>query len=81
MLNVSKDTNYIYDNTMKSVIYDSDIITSATLLICAIFCASILPLIRDVLMAFILYLSIFAVLHAIFSDGETKMRIAFGTII
>ncbi len=56
MLNVSKNTQYIYNDTMQTVIKDSDIFTAVLLLLAALLCSGVIPFLRDILMAFVFYL-------------------------
>ena len=81
MINVSKDTSYIYGDTMKTLIETTDIMTSALLLICAYLCSFIIPLVRNLLMAMIFYLGFFSIIRALFTDVRYKLKIACGEII
>lgn len=81
MLNVSKDTSYIYGDTMAALIDTTDIITSLTLLIVAFLCAYIIPGIRTLLMALIFYLGFLAILRTIFASNKYKAKVACGQLI
>lgn len=63
MLNVSKDTQYIYNDTMQTVINDSDIFTAVILLLAATLCSGVVPFLRDILMALIFYLGLFGIIR------------------
>ena len=60
MLNVSKNTQYIYNDTMQTVINNSDIFTAILLLIAAMLCSGVIPFLRDIIMAMIFYLGLIA---------------------
>lgn len=81
MLNVSKNTSYVYGDTMQTLISDSDIFTAVLLLIDAFVCASIVPLARNILLAMIFYLGFLAIIRSIFSDGKHKAKIACGQLV
>lgn len=81
MLNVSKDTSYIYGDTMATVISSSDSTTAFLLLACAFICAFIIPLLRTALIALIFYLGYLAVLQNIFTSIKYKSQVACGQFI
>ena len=81
MLNVSKDTSYIYGDTMAALIDTTDIFTSLILLIVAFLCAYIIPGIRTALMALIFYLGFLAILRTIFASNKYKAKVACGQLI
>lgn len=81
MLNVSKDTQYIYNNTMQTVINNSDIFTAVVLLLAATLCSGIVPFLRDILMALIFYLGLFAVARQLFVGTKNKLRISSGVVM
>lgn len=81
MLNVSKDTSYIYGNTMQTLIETTDIFTAILLLVTAWICSFIIPLIRNALMALIFYLGFVAIIRAMFSDGTYKLKICCGQVV
>lgn len=81
MLNTSKDTSYIYGDTMKTLLENADIVTALFLLIIAYLCAYIIPFIRTLLMAVLFYLGFISILNAIFSDNKYKSKVACGQLI
>ena len=81
MLNVTKDTSYIYGDTMKNLIEDSDIGTAILMLITAAVCASLVPFARNILMGLIFFLGIFAIIWSILRDTKTKVKISCGFLI
>lgn len=81
MINVSKDTSYVYGDTMSVLIEETDIFTAIILLICAFMCAFIIPLLRCILMAMIFYLGFLAIIRALFSSAAYKGKIACGQLI
>ena len=81
MLNVSKDTSYIYGDTMSTLIESTDLGTSLLLLVVAACCAFVIPMIRTILMALIFYLGFISILKALFSSTKYKARISCGQLI
>ena len=81
MLNVSKDTQYIYNDTMQTVINNSDMFTQVVLLIQAILCSGIVPFFRDVLMAMIFYLGFLQLAKQIFQQTKAKLSISQGILV
>lgn len=81
IMNVSKNTSYIYSDTMSTLIEDTDIITAIFLLIDAYLCAYIIPFIRTALMAIIFFLGFAAIVRSLFSSGKYKTKIACGQLI
>lgn len=81
MLNVSKNTQYIYNDTMQTVINSSDIFTAVILLIAAMLCSGVVPFLRDILMAIIFYLGFLAMIKQIIYPQKTKLHISGGIIM
>lgn len=81
MMNISKDTSYIYGDTMLTVIQSSDIFTAALLLIAAWLCAFLVPLFRAILMAVIFYLGIWALIRGLFYTNKVKGNMACGQLV
>lgn len=81
IMNVSKNTSYIYSDTMSTLIEDTDIITAIFLLIDAYLCAYIIPFIRTALMAIIFFLGFAAIVRSLFSSGKYKTKIACGQLV
>ncbi len=75
MINTTKDSRYIYGDTMKITIENSDIISATLLLIAAFLCAYIVPLIRNILLGMLFFLGFVAVLSNILSGGKAKLKI------
>lgn len=81
MLNVSKDTSYVYGDTMSKLLNDTDILTAVFLMLAAWLCAFIIPLARVVLLALIFYLGFGSIIRSLFSSPKQKARIACGQLI
>lgn len=81
MLNVSKNTQYIYNDTMQTVIKDSDVFTAVLLLLAALLCSGVIPFLRDILMAFVFYLGFIQLIRAIFRQSKVKIQIQTGIVI
>lgn len=81
IMNVSKDTSYIYGDTMLTVISSSDMFTAIMLMLAAWLCAFLIPLIRAALMAIIFYLGFISIIRGLFYSNKVKANIACGQII
>lgn len=81
MLNITKNTTYIYGDTMNSVINDSDVFSAALLLLAAFLCSYIIPLMRNIVMGLIFYLGFIAIIRALVSSNKQKVRVSAGYII
>lgn len=81
MLNVTHDTSYIYGDTMKTVVEDSDIFTALLLLATALICSTIIPFVRNVALGLIFYLGVVSMAWAIFRSIRTKTKISCGFIV
>lgn len=81
MLNVTKDTTYIYGDTMQNIISDADIFSASLLLTAAFLCSYIIPLVRNVTMGLIFYLGFVAILYALLGSNKQKTKVSCGYII
>jgi hypothetical protein len=81
MMNVSRDTNYVYGDTMQTVIEDTDLTTSILLLVSTFLCTNAVPFFRVILMALIFYLGFIAIGKALFSKAKDKVKIAGGQLV
>jgi len=81
MLNSSKNTNFIYGDSMLTVLSDSDMFTGALLLVDAFICAFLIPLARTILMAVIFYLGFLAIFRTLLADEKTKFNVTCGQLI
>ena len=81
MLNVTKDTSYIYGDTMQNIVENSDVISASLLLISAFLCSYLIPLIRDITMGLIFYLGFLAIIYALLSTTKQKVKVSCGYII
>lgn len=75
MLNNTKDVRFLYGDTMKNVIENSDIMSALLLIFSAFLCAYIIPFIRDVALGLLFYLGMWAIITNILSGGKTKLKI------
>ena len=80
-LNVTKDTSFIYGDTMKNIMDSSDTISAIILLLAAFISSYIIPFMRNIVLGLIFYLGFFAIARTILSDGKTKAKISFGYLI
>ena len=81
ILNITKDSSYIYGNTAEALISKVDIITSAILLITAMICTYIIPLIRNIMAVVILVLSMYAAIKSLVSDNRFKSKVIAGALL
>ncbi len=81
MLNCTRDSNYIYGDTMKRVIENSDVFSAILLLIMAFLCTFIMPLIRNVLIGVIFFLCIYAIGKSIILGSYSKAKLTAAYII
>lgn len=81
MLNTTKNSSYIYGDTMEEVINNTDIITSSILLITALICSKIIPLIRNGIALLVLLLFVITLMISIFSSITYKGKICLGTLM
>lgn len=81
MLNTTKDTRFIYGDTMLRVIENFDIFTAGLMLVSAYLCSYIIPLIRNILMGLIFYLGIIAIIHNILARQRSKLKITVAFVI
>lgn len=81
MLNITKDTTYIYGDTMSTVINNSDIFSATLLLVAAFLSSFIIPLVRNVTLGLIFYLGLLALLYSILSGSKQKTKISMGYLV
>lgn len=81
MINSSGNASYIYGDTMKGVINNSDILSAILLLIGAFLSQTVIPLFRDLLMALVFYLGLWSVICNIFAGGKAKLKVCAGFTI
>ena len=81
MLNVTKDTTYIYGDTMQNIIANCDMFSAALLLIAAFLCSYVIPLVRDVTMGLIFYLGFVAIVYALLASTTQKVKASCGYLI
>ncbi len=80
-LNMTKDTSYLYGDTMKVLVEDSDIVTSILLLICAFLCCYGVGFLRDATIAVIFYSSVIHIIRDIASSNKQKLKVTMGTLV
>lgn len=81
MLNSSGNTQYIYNDTMRSIINNSDIFTAVLLLLAAFLCCGITPILRDIVLAFLFYLGFIRVAMQIFKEDRRKLVLQAGILL
>lgn len=75
MINATRDSSYIYGDTMKQVIENSDIFSAILMLLSAFCCSFLIPFIRNIVLGLIFYLGFWAVICNILAGGITKLKI------
>lgn len=81
MLNSSGNTQYIYNDTMRSIINNSDIFTAVLLLLAAFICCGITPILRDIILAFLFYLGFIRITMQIFREDGRKIVLQAGILL
>lgn len=81
VLNVTRDTSYIYGDTMLNLINNSDIFSAILLLVVAFLSAYVIPFIRNITMGLIFYLGFIAILHSLLSTNRQRLRVSGGYLI
>lgn len=79
ILNITKDSSYVYGNTAETLISRVDIITSAILLITALLCTYVIPFVRNIMALVILALSMIAAVRSLTNENKFKAKILIGT--
>lgn len=72
MLNATRDTGYVYGNTMYNLINNSSITTMILLLLVAFMCVNVMPLSINLLGATLLFLGMYSTISNLTSSGKTK---------
>lgn len=81
MINSTRDSSYIYGDTMKQVIENSDIFSGIFLLISAFLCSFLIPLLRNIVLGLIFYIGIWSLITNILAGNITKLKISSGFMI
>lgn len=81
VLNITKDSTYVYGSTVETLISRTDIFTAALLLLTALICTYVIPLIRNIMALLILVLSVYAICRSILSSNQFKVKIIAGTLM
>ena len=78
MLNVTKNTSYIFGDSMDVLIDESDVISQVLLIICAVICVKVIPLVRCVALGLMFYLGYASVIKTLFKDSREKVETSLG---
>ena len=62
MLNLSSNTKYVSNDTMKTAIESADIFTAAILLLVTMLASGIIPFLRDIILAVLFYLGFIVIM-------------------
>ena len=62
MLNLSSNTKYVSNDTMKTVIESADIFTAAILLLVTMLASGVIPFLRDIILAVLFYLGFIVIM-------------------
>ena len=81
VLGATNDAYYTHGNVMYNMIANSDIIASILLLLCCLFCVTIIPMIRNVLMALLLFLGLWSTLTNFVAGDKQRWKITGSYII
>lgn len=81
MLSATNDSTHVYGNTMKNVIVNADILSAIFLLIICASCVWVIPFIRNIIMALLLALGIYATFMQILASDRIKFKVTKAYII
>lgn len=81
MLGATNDSYYTYGNTMYNMIANSDILSIILLLITAVLCVQVIPFIRNILMALLLFLGLWSTLTNFVAGDKVRWRITISYIV
>lgn len=81
LLNVTRNTGYMYSDTMLNVISNLDLISAVLLWVAAELCSWVIPLCRQILMGAIFYLGLLSTVWTVFASNSDKIRKACAQII
>ena len=81
ILNVTKDSSYVYGSTVESLIERVDIVTSVILLLTALICTYIIPFARNLMGVIILALSVWAAVRSLTTNNTFKAKILAGALM
>lgn len=81
MLGATNDSYYTYGNTMYNMIANSDILSIILLLITAVLCVQVIPFIRNILMALLLFLGLWSTLTNFVAGDKVRWRITASYIL
>lgn len=81
ILNITKDSSYVYGNTAETLISRIDIMTAMLLLATAMVCTYIIPLTRNIIALVVLLLTAYATIRSMTSDNRYKGRVIIGALL
>ena len=81
MIGGTRDSSYVFGDTMSGVIERGDVFTSVMLIIVAILCAFIIPLVTCVVLGAIFYLGIWAMITNLIAGARIKVKLSTAFII
>lgn len=81
MLGATNSTNYTYGNTMYNVIANSSVISAVLLLCVSFLCVSVIPFIRNLLMALLLFLGLWSTVTNFFMGNKVRWKVTASYIM
>lgn len=81
VLNVTKDSSYIYGGTMEDLINRTDLLTAMILLATAFVCQYLIPLVRNIVQLTTFILGMFAIVMSPTSSNKFKIKVFTGAIV
>lgn len=81
LLNSTKNTSYVYGDSILAVLNNSDLGTAFLMLLIATLCVGVIPIVRNILLAIMFYLSFLSLITNIISEHTTKFKITAGFLI
>lgn len=81
MINTTKDTRFIYGDTMTRVIENTDLFSTILLLAGAFVCSYLIPFVRNIVLGLLFYIGLWALATNIISSGKSKIKITTAFVI
>lgn len=81
ILNITKDSSYVFGSTMDNLLDKTDIVTASLLLLGTFLCNSLIPLSRDITSTILLLLVIISLCISALSSNKFKIKLMTGYCI
>lgn len=82
MINATRNSAYTQGGSvMKTLIFESDMVSSTLLLGVAFMCATVIPFLQHLFLGLIFYMGFFSIMRSLLQTRTYKVKIACGTMI